>query len=386
MFGLRGGPSDVIDPRTPDFIERKAKWPKFEKRNVANLFGPNLRNDEGLEVWLNATVTVPTFEPNGRVTEISARSDRGQELRVEAADFVIAAGGIESTRLALSFNRASADNLMATDSPVGHYFHEHLTAHCASVEVRDRRELGRLAGFLFQRDGMRNLRFELSGSARTREALPAAYTQLVFSSEQGGPFDVLRDIYRGFQAKSRPSAAQIAFLAGHAPWLLRAAWSRFIDHRLLPPDDAQFALNLAIEQQPKFESRIALSDRTDSLGQPLAMINWRPSAADQENFRAVTGLVGSYWQTMGFDCLGLFAARREAAEELVQCGGSHHPGGTLRMGRDAREGVVDADLRIFGSPNLWVASSAVFPRAGGANPTLTLVALALRLGDRLARD
>ena len=116
-----------------------------------------------------------------------------------------------------------------------------------------------------------------------------------------------------------------------------------------------------------------------------AQIDWRPSAGDAENFRAAAVLAGAHWNAMGYDRFGTLEWRAEANNEILRCGGSYHPGGTLRMGRDADDGVVDEDLRVFGSPNLWVASSAVFPRAGGANPTLTLIALALRLGDRLAR-
>jgi choline dehydrogenase-like flavoprotein len=63
-------------------------------------------------------------------------------------------------------------------------------------------------------------------------------------------------------------------------------------------------------------------------------------------------------------------------------GGKHHMG-TTRMHPDPRQGVVDADARVHGCPNLHVAGSSVFPTGGYANPTLTLVALAVRLAGRL---
>jgi len=59
-------------------------------------------------------------------------------------------------------------------------------------------------------------------------------------------------------------------------------------------------------------------------------------------------------------------------------------GGT-RMHGDPRQGVVDADARVHGIANLYVAGSSLFPTGGAANPTFTLVALALRLADHLNR-
>jgi choline dehydrogenase-like flavoprotein len=57
--------------------------------------------------------------------------------------------------------------------------------------------------------------------------------------------------------------------------------------------------------------------------------------------------------------------------------------GTTRMHNDPRQGVVDSNCRVHGIGNLYIAGAAVYPTAGSANPTLTLVALALRLSDHL---
>jgi len=57
-----------------------------------------------------------------------------------------------------------------------------------------------------------------------------------------------------------------------------------------------------------------------------------------------------------------------------------------RMGTSAATSVVDRDCRVHGYGNLWVAGSSVFPTGGYANPTLTIVALGLRLADALARE
>jgi choline dehydrogenase-like flavoprotein len=71
---------------------------------------------------------------------------------------------------------------------------------------------------------------------------------------------------------------------------------------------------------------------------------------------------------------------------VAQCYDGHHQIGTTRMSESERTGVVDPDCRVFGSANLFVAGSSVFPTSGEANPTLTAVALAMRLAERLAEE
>jgi choline dehydrogenase-like flavoprotein len=62
---------------------------------------------------------------------------------------------------------------------------------------------------------------------------------------------------------------------------------------------------------------------------------------------------------------------------------SQHPLGTLRMGRSSREGVVDVDGRPFGADGLWVADGSIVPTSLGVNPQVTVMAMALRVADRL---
>ena len=69
--------------------------------------------------------------------------------------------------------------------------------------------------------------------------------------------------------------------------------------------------------------------------------------------------------------------------EQEQAGWSYHHIGTCRMGANPATSVVDANLRVHGTSNLYVAGSAVFVTGGASNPTLTIAALSHRLGDHL---
>ena len=123
----------------------------------------------------------------------------------------------------------------------------------------------------------------------------------------------------------------------------------------------------------------------DAFGEPLARLDWRVAERDRLALWRVLELLAA---EAGRSGLGRLDLPGDAGRELALArlrGGRHHMG-TTRMGVRPSQGVVDPDCRVHGIPNLFVAGSSVFPTAGHANPTLTIVALALRLADTIARD
>jgi choline dehydrogenase-like flavoprotein len=138
------------------------------------------------------------------------------------------------------------------------------------------------------------------------------------------------------------------------------------------------ALYARAEQIPNLASRVTLSPRRDALGMPLARLDWRLSDGDTTNVTAwLARLDAALRHTRQGGVVG-----PTAGWESHISGGPHHMG-TTRMSVDPRHGVVDANCRVHGVENLFVAGSSVFSTGGWANPTFTLVGLALRLGDHL---
>jgi choline dehydrogenase-like flavoprotein len=78
--------------------------------------------------------------------------------------------------------------------------------------------------------------------------------------------------------------------------------------------------------------------------------------------------------------------RRTTTQRWSEMKPGFHQIGTTRAHVDPRHGVVDSDCRVHGIANLFVAGSSVFPTAGRVNPTLTLVALAIRLSEKIQRS
>lgn len=388
QFSLGFGPYEFPDLMPGPFVPRWAKWPAFKHRNVATLFDAELKSEAGPEVWLNATATGFSLDPQGRLDRVTMQSPDGGALTVATREVVVAAGTIESTRLLLLADRQHDDRIFAPDGVVGRYFHDHLSIPTARLVDVARAKLNRVIGFGFEGAVMRNLRFEPGPDLRA-EGLTPGFVHVGFATETPGGFDALRDIYRKIQRRETPGLGEAAALARAVPWLARAVWWRFVEKRLLFPDGAAFLVNVVVEQQPRPENRIALSpDRVDPLGCPLASIDWRVHDDDAANVLAMAEAFLAAWNAGRLADL----ARAEPAvptnprAAIAAGGGIYHPGGSTRMGTDPSSGVVDTELRTFRIPNLTVVSTAVFPTGGGANPTMMLMMAALRAADRIARQ
>jgi choline dehydrogenase-like flavoprotein len=373
------------DGKPNNFIARLAKWPPFKLRNVATLFDEWLKSDR-VNVWLNATVTRFTMAPEGRLLSVTVSHLNGKTAHFKALQIVIAAGAIESTRLLALMDQQNDKRLFTPDDVLGRYFHDHLSTETARLKVYDQIRLNRITGFRFQGKAMRNLRFEPSEALRTQARLPAGFAHIGFSTEVMGGFDRLRDVFRSIQMRQLPDPKTLMGLLTASPWLMRAVWWRFIEHRLLFPEKAQFDVHMVSEQEPIRSNRIGLSDnKLDAFGNPLATISWRVSDHDLENSLALTQHFISAWRESRLSHLADIEVWpiESVRQGLVQGGGIYHPGGSIKMGQDTKSGVVDSDLKAFRVPNLSVLSTAVFPTGGGANPTMMLLMAALRLGDKL---
>jgi len=143
------------------------------------------------------------------------------------------------------------------------------------------------------------------------------------------------------------------------------------------------ALRAQAEQAPNPDSRVTLGSQRDRFGQPLARVDWRPSASDRASIRASQEVVGAAVREAGLGHVE-FMLGDEHPPALLE--GNFHHLGTTRMHLDPAKGVVDADCRVHGIRNLYLAGSSLFPTYGCSNPTLTVVALALRLADDLKRQ
>ncbi len=392
LFGLPVGPYEIDRPALAvqvedSFLPRSAKWPTFRNRNVAHIFRSDLSKPQ-LEIWLNATATQFALSEAGRLTRATAVSPSGARLAVEAPYFVFAAGAIESTRLLLLLDAQHEGRIFAPDDVLGRYFFDHLSAFAATITPRNQRALIKQFGLQLGWSGMRDYRLEPSPSLRTSLDLPGGFAHMAAWADDEDGYVALRQIYRAIQRGELPRWAAVAPLFGHLDWLANAVWWRIAYGRVYPPHSSELKLNLVIEQMPHADNRITLSkNRVDAAGSPLAQIDWRIRPQDYDAFAQVQRALIDYWNR---SFAGIAAAEPisldESRAQMFGSGGIYHPGGSTRMASSRTRGVVDAELRTFNVGNLYVVSTSTFPSGGSANPSFTLLALALRAAGTIARE
>lgn len=137
-----------------------------------------------------------------------------------------------------------------------------------------------------------------------------------------------------------------------------------------------------MEQAPNRESRVVLGHDRDSLGCPRVILRWQLSAIDKHTAHRAHEILGEELRRAGIGRLRSSLGREDDPWPAGLRGARHHMG-TTRMHSDPRRGVVDRDGRVHGIANLYVAGSSVFPTSGAANPTLTILALSLRLAEHV---
>lgn len=361
----------ALDPRT--------MWTKMWQFSPPTRFGTRYRKAiiDAPNVHLYTHANVCEVEANDPVTAVDGlrvRTLGGREHRVRARQYVMACNSTQNARLLLASNRRAPAGLGNAHDVVGRYFMEHLEIPGGHLMLAGQHPASTtMYGLQF---GQTKARGELALSAavqRDRRILngtvslaPGAAGEVAQSTFQWATPEVL-EAFRSWEAGGREGPPPIDFPdpTGGPP-------QRF------------FHLATRQEQAPNPDSRVTLSAERDALGMPLVKLDWRLTDLDRRSFRV-------FYEVMGRELGRTGAGRVQILDWVVAddpawptslSGGWHHMG-TTRMHDDPRQGVVDANCRVHGLGNLYIAGASVYPTAGTANPTLTLVALTLRLSDHL---
>jgi choline dehydrogenase-like flavoprotein len=325
-----------------------------------------LREAENVHVLLHANaVELRSDAEASRVEHVEVATLPGTRFRVRARGYVLAAGGIENARLLLCSNSVQASGLANHNDRVGRFFMDHL------FQEYD-------PGVVVMTAPARDMAF-YSAPHRDRFLGHASLGLLVFSADAQRRHRLPNHGIAGF----RPLAP------GSEPPLGREVASAAADLARLAPGGPgrgvhPFRAHLGItsEPLPHPDNRVTLADDTDALGVRRARLHWSLGSEEKES---LVRTVEVFARALGSSLQGRARVQLSSRYRWSRMRTSSHHVGTTRMHRDPRRGVVDPDGRTHGVANLYVAGSSVFPTAGQANPTLTLVALTLRLAEHLKR-
>lgn len=362
-----------------------------------------LRSASNVHVYVHATaLDLDASHELSRVVRVRAASAPGRTFDVEAKLYVMAMGGMENARLLLASNRQQAAGLGNAHDVVGRYFMDHPLvdaglfvptprARIDQMALYDLRRvdgtavLGKLAlaPELMRREALLNSALLLfpRPSPRQTEAIVAFKAMAESAVRRSLPAELLSML--GKTALGLDYVLRASYLAArHRQSLFhgfgRGGWSELSgNHRRFE----SFQVFMQTEQAPDENNRLVLAEDRDALGCRKLELRWRWGKLNRDSVVRTQELIAAELARAG---VGRFELKRVEGEPhlCVPSGVAHHMG-TTRMHTDPKQGVVDANGRVHQLSNLFVAGSSVFPTGGYANPTLTIVALALRLADHV---
>ncbi|MEM8614139.1 MAG: GMC family oxidoreductase [Cyanobacteria bacterium P01_H01_bin.105] len=322
-------------------------WEETPTRTAIR-FGEEMRQSHNLNVVLGATATeLKLDDSHQRVTAIICRSLEGRELIVEGDTIILATGAFETARLLLASDHQLPNGIGNAHDLVGRFYTDHPKHHTGKLRP------GPLAQhYAHELQYAPKPRFCVcfaldDETQREHQLLEhVLYLQPIYERVT----DRLQRILRG-----RP-----IYRDGNGPV-------------------AHYRIKFVTEQAPQLDSRIKLSTECDGLGQRKLEVDWCFTDHDRRSMVKTLQLLTQRFADVG---LGTFNFGNDPPS-LESMTDAAHQMGTTRMAHRPEEGVVDTNCRVFGTDNLYVASSAVFPTGPSYSPTFTILALARRLSQHL---
>jgi choline dehydrogenase-like flavoprotein len=336
---------------------------------------------------------VTSFFEVGDPAPIASRSDTleavelGGATRVEAKAFVIAAGVVNSNLMARRFLSAAGKE---NDFPsLGKGFHDHISIPLFSIHPRSHYPFSRRFSYRFSHTFMLVEHYERETVRREAGASVGAFVHFTFDFSQSRAIQLIKRSLETFQRKDQDQGSMRLSDFRNSPATIAKILVGWGLHRVLYiPEDVQITASLDLEQVPSANWRITRTDATTDL-------TWDIQARDVENAAhyavASAELMKQLAVETPFSYQALFpdpvADASSFRKYVYQCAtDTYHASGGVRVGTNTEDSVLSEDLAMHGLNNVYVLSTAAFPRVGGANPTLTLLALAQRLSEHLLHD
>lgn len=354
-----------------------------------------LEESANIQVLLNANFQSFATDPGGsHVLGLTVRARNGVSAAVSAHKFVLCSGGIENARLLLLGAEHNPGAFGNAHDLVGRFFMQHARGPSGLLVSAER--LSRLQGQFNVLRGPDGMEYEVglspSPEVQAQRGILNCSAVLQYQGDPQSGVATAQEIWR-------------SLLAGHwAPEMGEKVWRvasdmgafvRSVEQRLasghslaadgsagIPSRSAVILLDL--EQAPNPQSRVSLAADRDALGLRRVRTDWRFGEMERHTAAVMTEMIATEFARLGIGRCRLEPWLHDGSLPMADAlGETYHYIGTTRMADDPREGVVDRNCAVHGMKNLFVAGSSVFPTGGHTNPTLSIVALALRLADHL---
>jgi hypothetical protein len=340
----------------------------FSKRNLSSLFKNNYKYNQYITIYTNSIVNKwcnNIDRNNSSIKKIIATSINGNTLEIISKKFIICAGTLESTRMLLEIKDQMPENFIQNDSFIGKYLSDHLSTKIGVVRSDNYKNIADEYGIRFiDKWIVRKKILELSRD----KSIPRFFMHYTINYNIE-IVKYLREFFQLIQRNKIPifSVGKLAQISE----LYKVVYNRFIYKKLYVNSDSPINFQLDFEQSPNIDNSLNLLNRRDTYDRKILNIDWKIKNEDLENFYKIYHYILKKFPNLNkiidfinFDSL-----------QNIKFDDAYHPVGTCIMG-DNYESVIDLDLKVKGIDNLWSINLGVFPSAGSANPTFSLLCLA----------
>jgi choline dehydrogenase-like flavoprotein len=401
-----------------DFAPTDFTTGRIERFSCPTDFGRRYRDRlaaaPDVRVLLHANCTRLLAAADGsRIEQATIQTHDGNRFSVVATRFILATGALEAARLLLASRDVHAAGIGNARGLVGRYYMCHIAGTIGTLRINGPTEHV-WQGYDRAEDGVYcRRRIALTEAAQRREAIGNAVFRLhhpripdprhrtgalsaIFLARRFISYEYGKRLVTQQPVDARAWLQHVANAGFDVFGTSRFLWhwlrDRVLAERKFPtviirPRKNLFSLDFNAEQVPNWASHIRLAEQTDRFGMPRLHIDWRYSELDVRTVATAFRLLQRDFAQSALGELTLDPDEADIETVIRRDGayGGHHIG-TARMAHEPAQGVVDEDCRVFGVHNLYVAGSAVFPTSGQANPTLTIVALAIRLAQHIEAE
>ena len=367
---------------------RFSKCSPFVRRNLSKTLGRECLTSKEVTIFTHANALSIDTNPGGDAAlAVTASNYQGVKYTFTADRFAICTGTIEASRLLLASTQVCSKGVGNDYGQVGRYFHDHVGVQAAVIAPEDCKRVVRAFAPYVKGGTSYRAKLEATSELRVEKGLLSVAAQLSVEEPPGSGADLVRKILQGIQEGHlhvnfcRDIGNIPAAIAEGVNFVLAAK----LNHRRYVTKRSKVVLDMDVEQRPNPESRIRLAEEKDALGMRKAVLDWKISIEERECLRKYAAEIDLLFRERGFAKINWspqITAEDDSWEQGRRLDGFHMMGGT-RMGTNPASSVVDGSLKVHGLKNLYIASCSVFPTGGSSNPTFTMMALALRLADKL---
>ena len=375
----------------PDFEGFELRSLEYTRKvKFSTHFKDQLNNNSFIKLFLGANLTnLNRSVGDETVSTAEIRSFNKAKTSVKAKIYVLACGGIENARILLNSGDSNFEAFGNYGDKLGRFFCDHPIAPCATVIGLD----GKLNEMKYEdrafwqpnKAGQISAPFyRIPYDLQEKYSILNTAIQFHYQEPELGPAEIAAWQLKNYWSDSKEfsvTAKDILAIAESPLELIAAIRNR------QTKKGSRIALRFQIEQAPNPESRVTLINEKDSLGVKRIKLSWKFSNIERHTIDVVTAYVAQCLQNQKIGTLRLDRELMEHRSDLPRDlrGGQHHSC-TTRMSETDKLGVVDKNLRVFHTKNLFVCGSSVFPTNGWVNPTMTIIALSLRLANFIVDD